>query len=156
MNSSSKLAYADGVQQKQGVPEVKTALWPGQLDTVITACVAWVDATRLDDPAQKAGTYYTNNRLRMDYPTYRAPGYQIGSGTIESGVKQIASQRLKVTGARWNLDNARQVALRPVPFFFQGNATRLRLLNQASLNFTDNLFIYLFNKGAYQYFGREV
>ena len=46
----------------------------------------------------------------MDYPTYRANGYQIGSGTIESGVKQIASQRMKVAGARWNLDSARLVA----------------------------------------------
>ena len=57
-----------------------------------------------DDPAQKAVTYFTNNRLRMDYPTYRKNGYQIGSGTIESAAKQIVSQRMKVTGAIWNLD----------------------------------------------------
>jgi hypothetical protein len=46
----------------------------------------------------------------MDYPTYRAQGYQIGSGTIESGCKQIVSQRLKVAGAIWDLDNAIQTA----------------------------------------------
>jgi hypothetical protein len=39
----------------------------------------------------------------MDYPTDRANGYHIGSGTIESAVKQIASQRTKVSGALWNL-----------------------------------------------------
>lgn len=106
----AKLAYADEVQQKHWVTAMKTALWQGQLDVVMDACTTYVDAQRPDDPAQKAVTYYTNNRHRMDYPTYRAQGYQIGSGTIESGVKQIASQRMKVTGARWNFENARRVA----------------------------------------------
>jgi ABC-type Fe2+-enterobactin transport system substrate-binding protein len=46
----------------------------------------------------------------MDYPTYRNNGYQIGSGTIESAATQIVSQRMKVTGAIWNLDSARLVA----------------------------------------------
>jgi hypothetical protein len=62
------------------------------------------------DPVQQAVTYYTNNRQRMDYPTYRKHGYQIGSGTIESAVKQIASQHMKVSGARWNVQSARLVA----------------------------------------------
>ena len=62
------------------------------------------------DPAQKAVTYFTNNRQRMDYPCYRANGYHIGSGTIESGIKQIAAQRMKVSGAIWNLPSARKVA----------------------------------------------
>lgn len=106
----AKLAYPDEIQQKQWVADVKTTLWQGQLDAVIAACAAYIDPQRSDDPAPKAVTYYTNNRHRMDYPTYRAQGYQIGSGTIESGVKQIASQRMKVTGARWNLDNASLVA----------------------------------------------
>ncbi len=56
--------------------------------------------------ARKAVTYFTNNQHRMDYPTYRENGYQIGSGTIESACKQIVTQRLKVSGAIWELDNA--------------------------------------------------
>jgi hypothetical protein len=42
----------------------------------------------------------------MDYPTYRKKGYWIGSGTIESACKQIASARLKIAGARWTLQGA--------------------------------------------------
>ena len=106
----AQLVTADETQQQQWVADVKSALWQGHLDEVIAACAALVDPARPDDPAQKALTYYTNNQHRMDYPTYRAQGYQIGSGTIESGIKQMASQRMKVTGARWNLDNARLVA----------------------------------------------
>ena len=59
---------------------------------------------------QKAVTYFTNNRHRMDYPTCRANGYQIGSGTIESGCKQIVTQRLKVAGAIWERSNAVKTA----------------------------------------------
>jgi hypothetical protein len=46
----------------------------------------------------------------MDYPTYRANGYQIGSGTIESACKQIVTQRLKVASAIWELENAIKTA----------------------------------------------
>ena len=106
----AKLAFTDKQKQQQWLEQVKTALWNGLLDDVIAACAHHVDPKRAEDPAQKAVTYYTNNRHRMDYPTYRANGYQIGSGTIESGVKQIATQRMKVPGARWQLQNARLVA----------------------------------------------
>ncbi|MCP4374292.1 MAG: hypothetical protein GY797_40245 [Deltaproteobacteria bacterium] len=46
----------------------------------------------------------------MDYPTYQKQGYHIGSGTIESATKQIGTQRMKVSGAIWNEDSARNVA----------------------------------------------
>ena len=88
----------------------RTDLWEGRLDAVIAACARHVHPARENDPAQRAVTYFTHNRHRMDYPTYRAQGYQIGSGTIESAAKQIGAQRMKVPGARWNLESARYVA----------------------------------------------
>lgn len=106
----AKVAFSSTQQRSHWIERVKTDLWQGNLDAVIAACAQQVDAAREEDPAQKAVTYFTNNRHRMDYPTYRAHGYQIGSGTIESAVKQIASQRLKVAGARWDVQNARLVA----------------------------------------------
>ena len=42
----------------------------------------------------------------MDYAQYRKKGYWIGSGTIESACKQIASARLKIAGARWTFSGA--------------------------------------------------
>ena len=106
----AQFAFTQTEERLSWVEQMKTALWEGQLDTVIAACQKHIVPNRDKDPAQQAVTYYTNNRHRMDYPAYRANGYHIGSGTIESGVKQIASQRLKVSGARWNLSNARLVA----------------------------------------------
>jgi len=106
----AKAAFPNSQHQNQWVERVKTDLWQGRLEAVIAACAALMNPQRPDDPAQKAVTYFSNNRQRMDYPTYRAQGYQIGSGTIESGVKQIATQRLKVPGARWNIQSACRVA----------------------------------------------
>lgn len=40
----------------------------------------------------------------MKYDQYRKKGYAIGSGTVESACKQIATARLKIAGARWTLE----------------------------------------------------
>jgi len=106
----AKLALQDEKQQKAWVRNVKDSLWNGELDDVIAACEAHVDSKLKEDPAEKAATYFRNNRSRMDYPTYRKQGYHIGSGTIESAAKQIGTQRMKVAGAIWNEDSARNVA----------------------------------------------
>ena len=106
----ARVAFRDQARQKTWLEQTKAALWEGHLEEVIAACQEHVDLNREEDPAQKAVTYYTNNRHHMDYPTYRANGYHIGSGTIESGIKQIGTQRMKVAGAFWNLEPARKVA----------------------------------------------
>lgn len=106
----AKVAFADKAQQHVWVSNVKDSLWRGELDDVIAACQAQVNPELENDPAQKAVTYFQNNRRRMDYPTYRKQGYHIGSGTIESAAKQIGTQRMKVAGAIWNEDSARNVA----------------------------------------------
>jgi hypothetical protein len=45
--------------------------------------------------------YLANQVHRMDYPAYRAKGWQIGSGPVESACKQVGGQRLKGSGMRW-------------------------------------------------------
>jgi hypothetical protein len=53
--------------------------------------------------------YFTNNRHRTDYPTYRLKGWDIGSGPTEAGCK-IIGERLKGSGMRWVEDGAVTVA----------------------------------------------
>jgi hypothetical protein len=106
----AKVAFDDEEQQKAWVRQTKTALWEGRLDEAIAACWALADGRREQDPAATAANYFQKNRERMDYPAYRAQGYHIGSGTIESAAKQIGMQRMKVPGARWNEQSARRVA----------------------------------------------
>jgi hypothetical protein len=45
--------------------------------------------------------YLRSNQHRIDYPTYLARGWEIGSGEIESACKTIVNQRLKSAGMRW-------------------------------------------------------
>jgi hypothetical protein len=51
-------------------------------------------------------TYFNNQQSRMDYPSYGARGWQIGSGPVESACKTVVGQRLKGGGMRWGADGA--------------------------------------------------
>ncbi len=50
--------------------------------------------------------YIDNHANRMDYPSYLAAGWQIGSGHIEAACKTVVNQRLKLSGMRWGCDGA--------------------------------------------------
>jgi hypothetical protein len=45
--------------------------------------------------------YFRNQVHRMDYPSYRAKGWLIGSGPVEAACKQVVGQRMKGCGMRW-------------------------------------------------------
>ena len=87
----------------------KAWLWEGQVDAVIAACEGLGDR-KGGDEATKAGSYVRRHQKRMAYGELRRKGYQIGSGTVESGCKQLGIQRMKVSGATWSLEGARRTA----------------------------------------------
>jgi hypothetical protein len=108
----AQLAFKDPAQREDWIEQVTGALWNGDLDTVISACALYIrpDLKPTDDPARKAVTYYTNNRHRMHYPAYRDQNLMLGSGSMESGCKQLGLERLTIAGARWSPDGARLLA----------------------------------------------
>ena len=83
--------------------KVTEDLWQGNIELVIEACQHLSKKSNL---AKQSVTYFSNNIERMRYAQFRAAGYLIGSGVIESGCKQIVTQRLKLSGAQWNLEGA--------------------------------------------------
>jgi hypothetical protein len=83
------------------------ALWDGRVVEVVTELARHPAA---GEAVSDAHTYFTNQQGRMNYPAYRARGLPVGSGTIESGCKQVVSSRLKGAGMLWRADGARQVA----------------------------------------------
>jgi hypothetical protein len=104
-------AYGENsTQSKEWQEQVTDDLWEGRFDRVLEAFKEWVDHPQAGQATCRAITYYTNNRHRMRYPEFRAKGYRIGSGTAESACKQIGAQRLKVAGARWSEQGARDTA----------------------------------------------
>jgi hypothetical protein len=58
---------------------------------------------------QKAVTYFTNNKDRMDYWLYQAMGYPLGSGVTEAACKCIAKARMCGSGMRWDTKGADEV-----------------------------------------------
>jgi hypothetical protein len=64
----------------------------------------------IPEPVAQAITYIENQEKRMNYPEYVKRGLQIGSGSAESGVKQVVGYRLNQAGMRWNEDRAEAVA----------------------------------------------
>jgi hypothetical protein len=81
-------------------------LWHSQTEKVISLCLELADHPRAGSAALTAATYFHNNKQRMDYADFRRQGYLIGSGTVESGCKQIGTMRLKRSGARWTKQGA--------------------------------------------------
>ncbi len=47
-------------------------------------------------------SYFRHQVHRMDYPSYEANGWFIGSGAVESACKTVVGQRLKGSGMRWS------------------------------------------------------
>jgi hypothetical protein len=87
-------------QQMSWVADMQTLLWDGEVEAVIRACLA-IQKT-VGTPAQRLITYYQNNLERMRYDRFRQANYFIGSGTVESGCKQVVGMRLKRSGASWS------------------------------------------------------
>lgn len=55
-------------------------------------------------------TYFTNQASRMAYDRYRADGWDIGSGMVESACKHLIGARHKGPGMRWSMAGAQAVA----------------------------------------------
>lgn len=89
----SRLLRDEGGEVLVAAPEATD--WPG---------VKGLAAVR----AEELG-YFRNQVRRMDYPTYEANGWYIGSGAVESACKTVVGQRLKGSGMRWSEDGAHAV-----------------------------------------------
>ncbi len=90
-------------QANEWLTQARAELWEGRIQDVIQSCRSLLSYVAARPFIEKAITYYNHNEKRMDYARFRGLGYLIGSGTIESACKQIATVRLKRSAARWTL-----------------------------------------------------
>ena len=101
------LVWGSVTERQAWLASVTESLWNGQVQDVIRACQNLVAQC---EKVQGELMYFVNNANRMDYARFRAAGYAIGSGTVESACKQIVTQRLKKPGAQWLVDGAVRTA----------------------------------------------
>jgi len=61
------------------------------------------------EAVEKELGYFVRNRARMQYGTFRAKGFFIGSGVIEAGCKTVIGSRCKQSGMFWGQPGAQNV-----------------------------------------------
>ena len=86
------------------------ALLHGHVGRVIGGLKQLATKKRLRAPQAKAVgkaiTYFTNHRHMMDYATYLAKGYPIGTGQIEGTCGCLVKDRMENSGMRWSIAGA--------------------------------------------------
>jgi hypothetical protein len=80
----------------------------GQANEVMTDLQAALDLEGLPDSARQTLTtlynYLDKHRDHIDYAKFKALGFPIGSGIVESACKWLIQQRFKGVGMRWGED----------------------------------------------------
>ena len=67
--------------------------------------LAWLAARYPSPLMQEKLAYLQKREVQMQYPTYQAAGWPIGSGSVESANKLVVEARLKGAGMRWRRQN---------------------------------------------------
>jgi hypothetical protein len=103
--------FKDPEQKQQWIDHHSLRLLNDQIEDVIK------DLKNLKPANRKAGKmkpalikYYQHNSKRMKYRTFKEQGLVIGSGAIEAAHRHVIQQRMKLSGQRWTINGAQQVA----------------------------------------------
>lgn len=111
IGSYAAIQYPDSSERENWVNLQKERLRNNEAGKIIEELR--ISISRNKD-VQKARTdvirYYENNLSRMQYKTYLEKGYLIGSGAIEAAHRNVIQQRLKLSGQRWSVQGAQQIA----------------------------------------------
>jgi hypothetical protein len=99
----SKAVFGEQSPEGKGwVEDRLDHLWDGEVQKVEAALqVLDLDQDRWPDEVRQAPGYFEGNRKRMRYDEFRAEGYPIGSGTVESGINTVVHHRMKRPGRGW-------------------------------------------------------
>jgi len=77
--------------------------------TVCAPAVGTAPESAAATAVRRALEYVTTNAARLDYPTFMARRFPIGSGAVESSCKSVVQARTKGAGMRWSAAGAQQV-----------------------------------------------
>ena len=105
-----KLLYTCKKKQAAWIAKQETLLWEDKVEDILSniASITTKKKTAIEDQ-KSILTYLTNNKDKMLYGTYKANGWLVGSGPIESAHRTVIQKRLKLSGQRWTLRGAQQV-----------------------------------------------
>lgn len=93
---------------KAWVEARKAELWAGNVEAVIAALRAEAGKPGGNAAAEEIH-YFETNKERMRYGRFRANGYPIGSGTVESACKRLIAARIRESGMIWTQQGAQAI-----------------------------------------------
>jgi len=119
LHDCAKAIWPEEEAKQKGLAEQwKALLWKGKIQELIEPLQK--QSQRLGEPLKEDGPqhprrllhqnvgYFTKHAGHMNYPEYRRRGWPIGSGTVESGMKQL-NKRVKGTDQFWNTEGAESI-----------------------------------------------
>ena len=77
-------------------------------------------------------SYYRTNANRMQYARFRALGFPIGSGAIESAHRHVLQTRMKLAGQHWSLSKAHRLVMLRAAYKSANDNEFLELVNLAA------------------------
>ena len=102
--------YGEEASAEAWAEQREEELWSGAVEQVIESLEALdLDHSGYPDEVRQAPGYFRHNRDRMRYDVFRALGYPIGSGTVESGAKNVVKHRMRRPGRGWRRDCAQSM-----------------------------------------------
>jgi len=88
----------------------ETELWEGNLQAVRdTLLAAQPSSDEGRASVRCALAYLSEHERRLQYPAFRAAGYPLGSGSVESACNTLVGWRMKHRGQRWTDNGANAV-----------------------------------------------
>ena len=103
----AKAIYGTGSEVgEQWARKRRKALDEGRVNDVVAALRSHAGTC---EEARKDAEYFSNNRERMNYPTFRAQGLCVATGVVEGGCKHIIGTRLKRGGMCWTVAGANAI-----------------------------------------------
>jgi hypothetical protein len=105
---AAKAGFGEGTEKaKTWLEQRETELWQGQ---VIQVEIGLYNLPRRYKERGKAirqvKGYFDRHSKRLEYDRFRDEGRPIGSGTVESGAKNVVQWRMKRGGQHWSPDGA--------------------------------------------------
>ena len=100
--------FGEGSEKtKKWVGSYLDALWEGKGQVIVDGLRHLdLEQDSLPDEVRQAPGYFESNLSRMSYDQFRAQGYPIGSGTVESSCDNVVQHRMRRPGRGWTEDNA--------------------------------------------------
>ncbi len=108
--AEAKFGSRTSVTAKAWLQQMRSFLEHDLVGTVIAELERWEPQRKKHQKLREEQlTFFQGNRERMQYQTYLAQGYLVGSGPIESRCKQLVQRRLHEGGMHWREKTAEAV-----------------------------------------------